>query len=42
VVLFVAATAAWGRLDLWQLYAMVLLLGVGFAVYWSSSVALLQ
>lgn len=42
VVLFVAATAAWGRLDLWQLYAMVLLLGVGFAIYWSSSVALLQ
>lgn len=42
VVLFAAATAAWGRLDLWQLYAMVLLLGIGFAVYWSSSVALLQ
>jgi MFS transporter, DHA3 family, macrolide efflux protein len=41
----VAATAllAWrGRLELWQLYGMVLLLGVGFAIYWSTSLALLQ
>src|SRR3984893_15104154 len=30
------------RLELWQLYGMVLLLGVGFAIYWSSSLALLQ
>jgi MFS transporter, DHA3 family, macrolide efflux protein len=38
-----AAFLAWrGRLELWQLYAMVLLLGVGFAIYWSSSLALLQ
>ena len=38
-----AALLAWrGRLDLWQLYGMVLLLGVGFAIYWSSSLALLQ
>ena len=38
-----AAFLAWrGRLELWQLYGMVLLLGVGFAVYWSSSLALLQ
>jgi MFS family permease len=41
----VLSTAAWawsGRLQLWQLYLMVLLLGAGFAVYWSSSMALLQ
>jgi MFS family permease len=41
----VFGTAAWawsGRLELWQLYLMVLLLGAGFAVYWSSSMALLQ
>jgi len=38
-----AAFFAWqGHLELWQLYGMVLLLGVGFAVYWSSSLALLQ
>ena len=38
-----AALLAWrGRLELWQLYGMVLLLGVGFAIYWSSSLALLQ
>ena len=38
-----AAFLAWqGHLELWQLYGMVLLLGVGFAVYWSSSLALLQ
>jgi MFS transporter, DHA3 family, macrolide efflux protein len=38
-----AAFLAWrGHLELWQLYGMVLLLGVGFAIYWSSSLALLQ
>ena len=38
-----AGLLAWrGRLELWQLYGMVLLLGVGFAIYWSSSLALLQ
>jgi len=42
IVLGAAALAGWGRLELWQLYLMVLLLGVGFAVYWSSSLALLQ
>jgi MFS family permease len=42
IVLGTAALAASGRLELWQLYLMVLLLGVGFAVYWSSSLALLQ
>jgi MFS family permease len=42
IVLGAAALAAAGRLQLWQLYLMILLLGVGFAVYWSSSLALLQ
>jgi MFS family permease len=42
IVLGAAALAAAGRLHLWQLYLMILLLGVGFAVYWSSSLALLQ
>ena len=42
IVLGAAALAGSGRLELWQLYLMVLLLGVGFAVYWSSSLALLQ
>ena len=42
VVLGAAALGWQGRLDLWQVYLMVLLLGVGFAIYWSSSVALLQ
>jgi DHA3 family macrolide efflux protein-like MFS transporter len=42
-IVLVAAFLAWrGRLELWQLYGMVLLLGVGFAIYWSSSLALLQ
>jgi len=42
-IVLVAAFLAWrARLELWQLYAMVLLLGVGFAIYWSSSLALLQ
>lgn len=42
-IVLLAALLAWqARLELWQLYAMVLLLGVGFAIYWSSSLALLQ
>lgn len=42
-IVVAAALLAWrGRLELWQLYGMVLLLGVGFAIYWSSSLALLQ
>src|ERR1700739_1752470 len=42
IVISAALLAWWGRLELWQLYGMVLLLGVGFAIYWSSSLALLQ
>jgi len=42
-IVLAAALLAWrGSLQLWQLYGMVLLLGVGFAIYWSSSLALLQ
>jgi DHA3 family macrolide efflux protein-like MFS transporter len=42
IVLGTAALAFTGRLQLWQLYLMVLLLGAAFAVYWSTSLALLQ
>jgi DHA3 family macrolide efflux protein-like MFS transporter len=42
VVLGVATLAAEGRLQLWQLYLMVLLLGIAFAVYWTTSLAMLQ
>lgn len=42
IVLGTAALAFSGRLQSWQLYLMVLLLGAGFAVYWSTSLALLQ
>ena len=42
IVFGAAALAFSGRLQLWQLYLMVLLLGAGFAVYWSTSLALLQ
>jgi MFS family permease len=42
IVCGVAALAAAGRLELWQLYLMVLLLGTAFAVYWPTSLALLQ
>jgi MFS family permease len=42
IVLGAAALAVSGQLELWQLYVMILLLGAGFAVYWSSSLALLQ
>ena len=42
-IVLAAALLAWrGRLDLWQLYVMVSLLGVGFAIYWPSGLALLQ
>lgn len=42
IVLGSAALAWRGRLEIWELYSMVLLLGVGFAIYWASSLALLQ
>ena len=42
VVLGTAALAYAGRLELWELYSMVLLLGVGFAIYWSTTNALIQ
>ncbi len=43
VIVLLTAVLAWeARLELWQLYGMVLLLGAGFAIYWSSSLALLQ
>jgi len=43
VIVFAAAALAFaGRLELWQLYLMILLLGAAFAVYWSTSLALLQ
>jgi DHA3 family macrolide efflux protein-like MFS transporter len=42
LVLGTAALAYAGRLALWELYSMVLLLGVGFAIYWSTTNALVQ
>jgi len=42
VVLGTAALAYARLLTLWELYAMVLLLGVGFAIYWSTTNALIQ
>jgi DHA3 family macrolide efflux protein-like MFS transporter len=42
VVLATAGLAYVKRLELWELYAMVLLLGVGFAIYWSTTNALIQ
>ena len=42
VVLGTAAIAWWGTLHVWQVYVMVFLLGVGFAIYWSTTHALLQ
>lgn len=41
-VLVTAALATAGRLALWEVYAMVLLLGVGFSIYWSTTNALVQ
>src|SRR5712671_3086506 len=42
IVLGTAALAYAGRLEMWQLYTMTLLLGVGFAIYWSTTNALVQ
>ncbi len=42
IVLGTAALAYAGHLAMWQLYSMVLLLGVGFAIYWSTTNALIQ
>ena len=42
MVLGTAALAFIGRLAMWELYSMVLLLGVGFAIYWSTTNALVQ
>lgn len=42
MVLGTAALAFMGRLAMWELYSMVLLLGVGFAIYWSTTNALVQ
>src|SRR5665213_1650010 len=42
IVLGTAALAFKGKLAMWELYLMVLLLGVGFAIYWSTTNALVQ
>src|ERR1700730_4708655 len=42
IVLGTAALALGGRLTIWELNSMVLLLGVGFAIYWSTTNALVQ
>jgi DHA3 family macrolide efflux protein-like MFS transporter len=42
LVLATAALVASGAARLWHIYAMVFLLGVGFAIYWSTSNALAQ
>jgi MFS transporter, DHA3 family, macrolide efflux protein len=42
IVLGTAALAYSGHLAMWELYTMVLLLGVGFAIYWSTTNALIQ
>ena len=42
IVLATAALAYFGRVELWHVYAMVMLLGMGFAVYWSTANALVQ
>lgn len=42
VVLATAALLHWGVGQLWHVYAMMLLLGVGFAIYWSTMNALVQ
>ena len=41
-VLVTAAIAKWGHLELWHLYAMTLVTGVGFAMYWATVNALVQ
>jgi len=42
LVLGTAALAYAGRLAMWELYSMVFLLGIGFAIYWSTTNALIQ
>ena len=42
IVLGTAALAYVGKLEMWELYSMVFLLGIGFAVYWSTTNALAQ
>lgn len=42
VVLTTAALLHWGFGRLWQVYTMMTLLGVGFAIYWSTMNALVQ
>ena len=42
IVLGTAGLAFVGRLAIWELDSMVLLLGVGFAIYWSTANALVQ
>jgi MFS family permease len=42
IVLATAAIVRAGLAQLWHIYAMVLLLGVGFAIYWSTMNALAQ
>ncbi|HWZ55880.1 MAG TPA: MFS transporter [Verrucomicrobiae bacterium] len=42
IVLVTAGLAYASHLALWQLYTMVFLLGVGFAIYWSTTNALIQ
>ena len=41
-VLGTAALAHWGHLELWHLYAMTLVNGIGSAMYWSTVNALVQ
>lgn len=42
IVLVTATLAYLGHIAVWQIYLMVLLLGVGFAIYWSTVNALVQ
>ncbi|HEV8383870.1 MAG TPA: MFS transporter [Candidatus Acidoferrales bacterium] len=42
VVLSAAALLIFGHAEVWHIYAMVLLLGAGFSIYWSTTHALLQ
>ncbi len=42
IVLGTAALAYFGHVRLWQIYLMMLLLGMGFAIYWSTTNALVQ
>ncbi|MBI3670060.1 MAG: MFS transporter [Acidobacteria bacterium] len=42
IVLATAALAYFGHIQLWQVFLMVLLLGVGFSIYWSTTNSLVQ